>query len=138
MTLATPALAALGQSYASVETDRARFAAKANVVAASDHTIHALSLANGGVTKEFTRSDGVVFAVSWHGPGKPDLRQLLGGYFDAFQSDNPTLHGHRTRRPPAVNRSDFQLRSGGHPGAFWGVALLPQLAPAGFSVAEAQ
>ena len=79
-----------------------------------------------------------MFAVSWRGVARPDLRQLLGGYFDTFQSDNALHGGRRSRRPMAVNRSDFVVRTGGHSGAFWGVAILPQAAPAGFSASDLQ
>jgi hypothetical protein len=136
--LAAPALAALGGAYDSVESDRIHLSARLNSTAAATYTVHALTLANGGVAREYTRGDGVVFAIAWRGPGRPDLRQLLGGYFDTFQADNGLPGGRRTRRPLSVDRPDFIVRSGGHPGAFWGVAYLPQLAPAGFSVNDLQ
>ena len=84
-----------------------------------------MTLANGGLVREFTRADGTVFAVTWRGPGRPDLRQLLGDHFQTLQADN-VRNGPRTRRPLSVNRSDFIVRTGGHSGAFWGVAFLPQ------------
>ena len=76
-----------------------------------------------------------MFAVTWRGPGRPDLRQLLGEHFQTLQDDN-VRRGPRTRRPLSVSRSDFIVRTGGHPGGFWGVAFLPQSPPAGFSTAE--
>jgi hypothetical protein len=76
-----------------------------------------------------------VFAVTWRGPGRPDLRQLLGEHFQTLQADNVRA-GPRTRRPLSVNRSDLLVLTGGHSGGFWGVAFLPQMAPAGFSTDE--
>jgi hypothetical protein len=133
---AAPASAALGEAYVSVEADRARLTARLSSTTAATHAVQTLTLANGGVAREYTRGDGIVFAVSWRGPGRPDLRQLLGGYFDQFQSDNALRAGRRARRPLAVNRADFIVQSGGHPGAFWGVAYLPRMAPAGFSLSD--
>jgi hypothetical protein len=132
LALAAPACAHLGGSYASVEADRARFAARLQSTAAASHAVHVLILANGGQVKEFTRADGTVFAVTWRGAARPDLRQLLGEHFQTLQDDNART-GLRTRRPLRVDRPDFVVRTGGHPGGFWGVAFLPQLAPAGFS-----
>jgi hypothetical protein len=75
-----------------------------------------------------------VFAVVWRAPGRPDLRQLLGGHFDTLQADNATRVGRRYRRPLAVSRSELVVQSGGHSGAFWGVAVLPGMEPPGFSL----
>ena len=133
---ASPALAGLGQGRDSIDADRRQFAARHSAIAASTHTVHVLTQANGEVIREFARADGVVFAVAWRGPSRPDLRQLLGPRFDIVQADNVLRGGRRTRRPLAVRRPDFALASGGHPGGFWGVAYLPALAPSGFSVKD--
>jgi hypothetical protein len=133
LAMAAPAHASLGAAYASVEADRAHMGASLTSKAAATHTVHTLKLANGGIVREFTRVDGTVFAVAWRGPGRPDLRQLLGAHFDTLQADNATRRGPRYRRPMAVNRTDLLVQSGGHSGAFWGVAILTQLEPPGFS-----
>ncbi len=133
---AVPAQAFLGGAYASISADRAHMAARLQTTAAATHTLHTLTLANGGIVREFSRADGAVFAVTWRGPGRPDLRQLLGDKFPVMQADNAPRPGRVRRLPPMVNRPDFQVLTGGHPGAFWGVAFLPQNAPAGFSPSE--
>ena len=133
---ALPAYAHLGGPYASVEADRAHMAASLKSTSAVTHTLHTLTLANGDVVKEYTREDGTVFAVTWRGPGRPDLRQLLGDHFQTLQADNAGRAGPRLRRPMAVNRTDFIVQTGGHSGAFWGAAILPQMEPAGFSASD--
>jgi hypothetical protein len=133
--VASPASAALGAHAESVEADRAHLGAQVASSAAGAYTVHALTLANGAVDREFIRADGAVFAIAWRGASKPDLRQLLGGYFDRYQAVAAAPHPRQRRRPPAVDDADFIVESGGHSGAFWGVAFLPKLAPAGFSVA---
>ncbi len=130
---APAAHATLGGARDGVDRDQASLAASLSSTAATTHTVHALTLANGVVAREFIGASGVVFAVTWHGPARPDLRQLLGSYFNTLQADNAPRAGRRTRAPLAVNRSDFVVESGGHSGAFWGVAFLPKMAPAGFS-----
>jgi hypothetical protein len=136
---AGPAGAALGRAYSSVDTDRLTLGATVASTFASTfagaYTVHTLTLPNHGVVKEFTRADGLVFALVWQAPGRPDLRQLLGDNFEIVQADNARV-GPRVRRPLAVNRANLVLKTGGHPGAFWGAALLPQLEPAGFSASD--
>jgi hypothetical protein len=53
-----------------------------------------------------------------------------------MQADNVPSVSRRGRRPLRVDRRDFVLRSGGHSGAFWGVAYLPAEIPAGFSAGD--
>ena len=121
---------------ASVQADSAALKAPMRTQATSDHAIHELTRSNGGTVKEFTNARGQVYAVTWAGPGKPDLRTLLGGYFSAFQSANVARNGLARRRPPHVDRSDLIIQTGGHMGYFWGVAYVPPLVPPGFSPSD--
>ena len=88
--------------------------------------------------REFTNAAGTVFAVTWSGPGKPDLKTLLGPYFSTFQSDSVATarQMHSLRQPPQVARRDLQIQAGGHMGWFHGVAFVPSLAPPGFSIGD--
>jgi hypothetical protein len=135
--LAGPALAGLGAGAASLDIDRAHFAAHMRTAPAATYTETTLTLPNGGVAKEFSRADGTVFAVTWQGPSRPDLRQLLGVHFETFQAD-ATAVDHRIvrRRPLDSNRTDLVVHSGGRSGSFWGFAYLPPLIPAGFSARD--
>ena len=135
--LSAPAHAALGGPFSSVEADRAHLAASLSSRSAATYQVHTLTLRHN-LVREYTGANGAVFAISWRGVARPDLRQLLGGYFATFQSDNARQGGRRMRRPLGVDRSDFVVRTGGHSGAFWGVAILPQAAPAGFAASDLQ
>ncbi len=128
--------ASLGGRADSIATDRVHMSARMASTTKPTHTVTALTLANGAVVREFANKAGVVFAVSWRGPGRPDLQQLLGDGFQAVQADNVGAGGRRMRAPLAVNRSDLVVHTGGHPGAFWGLAYLPQETPSGFSAAD--
>lgn len=134
---AAPAAAALGGHVSSVEADRAHFGARAASLAHADYTVHELTLANGAVIREFANASDTVFAVTWRGPSRPDLRQILGPHFDALQEDN-AAPVRRARTPLRVERSDLRVSTGGHPGAFWGRALLPSATPADFTAADLQ
>jgi hypothetical protein len=126
----------LGANRESIDADGRHFSARMSAISATTHTVHVLTMPNGEVVREFARPDGVVFAVTWKGPARPDLRQLLGPKFEDVQADNVLAGGRRTRRPLAVRRAGFQMNSGGHPGAFWGMAYMPALAPSGFSAQD--
>ncbi len=129
--------AVLGGTASSVEADRVHLAARMSSAAAGTHTTHTLTDVNGGVVREYARDDGTVFAVSWRGPARPDLRQLLGSRFDTFRIASSGHRG-RTRRPIAMRQGDLVVRSAGHPGAFFGVAYLADIVPPGFSPADLQ
>ncbi|MBE7942836.1 DUF2844 domain-containing protein [Ramlibacter aquaticus] len=89
--------------------------------------------ADGTVINEFAGADGQVFALSWQGPVKPDLRALLGPRFQAFLA-----RAGRPRGPGAahVTTQDFVVSSSGHMGAFQGAAWIPSRLPAGFDPAS--
>lgn len=128
------ALARLGGGPSSIAADRAHMPVREHSSQTSGNlVITTLTLANGTTVKEYANAGGVVFAVSWSGPGRPDLRELLGSHFDTMQNEIASHSPRGRRRPPTVDRPDLKIITGGHPGAFWGYALLPQAAPRGFS-----
>jgi hypothetical protein len=95
------------------------------------------TLATGTVVREYADASGTVFAVSWSGPYKPDLKQLLGSHFAAFRdaaAAGPQRRANRARVP--VDTGDLVAHSGGHMGAFEGRAWLRSRLPAGFDPQE--
>lgn len=123
------ALAALGDNVASVQTDGARMKATLRTAPASGYTVHELLLPTGTTVREYLGPTGTVFAVSWQGPFLPDLRQLLGQYFETY-SAAPRSAG-STRSRMALDTGTLVMRSGGHMRAFNGIAYAPGLVPAG-------
>ena len=90
-----------------------------------------------GVTvTEYANAGGVVFAVTWKGPFKPDLQQLLGSYFspyvDAAKTQTQQLN------LSLVTGSDIVVHSAGRMRGFIGVAWVPSLVPAGFDPSTLQ
>jgi hypothetical protein len=136
---ATPGQSSLGGVHASVEQDRAHFSATMapSTMQGGAH-VETLQPTNGGIVREYSNADGVVFAVTWQGPSRPDLRQLLGDQYATASSVMTKRRGRRTARLMMVQRPDVVIRSQGHPGAFSGVAYDPRLIPAGFSVHDLQ
>jgi len=130
------ASASLGGGYDSVVADRAQISARLRSTSVADHQVHRLTLINGAVRKEFAASGGAVFAISWSGRAKPDLRQLMGPYFSRFQARTATVSGRRIRRALVARQSDLVVFSGGANGAFWGYAYLPKALPGDFVLSE--
>ena len=133
--LGGPARAELGASGATIASDGSRMNARVTSTPMGAYVRHDLLRSNGGMVHELMNSEGRIFAVTWSGPGKPDLKALLGSHFDAFQSaGRSTARTMRSlRRPVQVNQPDLQIETAGHMGWFSGVAWLPSLAPATFS-----
>ena len=87
--------------------------------------------------REYSGLDGNVFAVTWHGPFIPNLRQMLGRYFDEYAAAAQT-QPHPDHHHLQIALSDLVVQSSGHMRAFSGRAYLPQSIPAGVSLGELQ
>ena len=122
------ALAAVATLFALLLPPAARAAALGDhVVAASQGTFVAKSVQPGAVAvKTYVNTAGVVFAISWHGPVKPDLQALLGQYFPAATA-HPSLGG-----VSVVQSGDLVVYSSGFMRNFSGYAYLKSQTPAGF------
>ncbi len=156
--LAQPAAhAALGQALASAAQDGTpvqasqRLVAKAAAASTSVATTSAASSAagataavqtqvvltpQGATVTEYANAAGTVFAITWRGPFKPDLQQLLGQYFAPFQQGAPRAGLGLTAS--VVHGDNIVVHSFGHMRNFYGVAWVPSLLPAGFDVAGLQ
>jgi hypothetical protein len=85
--------------------------------------------ANGVTIREYLLPANVVFAVTWQGPIRPNMRALLGSYFTNYVAAGQT--GVRGSGPLIEGNDDFRIESAGRLGNFSGMAWLPRLLPAG-------
>jgi hypothetical protein len=100
--------------------------------AAASYTVHEIQGTAGTVVREYVSSEGKVFGIAWQGPWVPDMRQLLGSYFDQYAQANQTQKGARMRRGPVlINEPGLVVQIGGHPRAFAGRAYVPEMLPSG-------
>jgi hypothetical protein len=127
------ASATLGSDVTTVNEDRAKMQGALMSITRNDRfEIHQLQASNGTTVREYVSSTGTVFAVSWEGPWMPDLRQVLGPYFDAYQRTVPAIRNARRSHGPMTFRSgDLVVQIGGHPRAFAGRAYIERLMPQG-------
>jgi hypothetical protein len=130
----------LGGDVSSVAVDRGRMnGVEEHVVAGRGCEVHEIRLPGGTLVREYLSEGGVVFAVTWRGPFRPSLQQLLGAYFDRFeQAARAEKNQRRGRRPLAIERPEFVVHLAGHTRAFFGRAYVPSLIPQGFSAADIQ
>lgn len=127
-----PALASLGGDMASVRDDQSKMQGTLQTTSKDFYNVHEIQAANGLVVREFVSSSGSVFGVAWQGRSRPDLRQVLGTYYDRYtqaaQAERAQRHGHG---PLLIQQPGFVVEMGGHMGALTGRAYLPQNLPAG-------
>ena len=122
----TLALATLGERAETVQADQARMRASLRMMRAETYTVHELQSANGTTIREFVSPSGMVFGVAWEGQALPDLRQLLGRYFDQYQ--RVRQHG---RGPRRVESQGLVVQVGGHQRSLSGRAYLSDMLPEG-------
>jgi hypothetical protein len=129
------ASATLGQPEITVQTDVAQ--AHAAIKSSEDRTgyrVHEIQLPSGTVMREFVAPNGNVFAVAWQGPTRPNLRQALGQYFDAFAAAPRSRFS--DRRHVQIQLGDLIVPSGGHMRALSGRAYLQSAIPSGVNIGD--
>jgi hypothetical protein len=130
------ASATLGEPESSIAAEPQLRHASIKATEAGVYRIHETQLPSGTVLREYAATNGNVFAVTWHGPFVPNLKQLLGHYFEEYAAGakaNRIDHHH-----VEVRQSDLVVQAGGHMRATAGLAYLPQALPAGVSPEELQ
>ena len=136
LALSAVAHASLGGVEATVEADRAAANATVRTQPGTRFTMHELQAPSGTKVREYVSPAGVVFGVAWQGPSMPDLRQLLGPYFDKYVD---AMAARRTRRSPVfIELPDVVVQSSGHMRAFVGKAYLANGLPQGVTAQEIQ
>ena len=121
--------AALGENVDSVAADQIRLRAKLQVVRMANHTVHELQVPAGGSIRQFVGDSGKVFAVSWSGGWRPDLRELMGAYYDRYLE--AAKGRRRIRGPVRIELPGMVVVMGGHQRAFFGHVYLTDLLPSG-------
>lgn len=132
----TLAWAELGGNAASVQNDQVQLKTSVLHTATTNpnFSVQQSETPNGVIIKEFVSTSGTVFAVTWQGPLMPNLKQLLGQYFDSYvtaATNNRSGYSHL-----GIQQADLVVQSNGHLRAFSGIAYIPSLMPAGVTVAQ--
>jgi len=131
-------LAYAGLSHAALGGLPEQFNTEGNTAVSSvsttmpNYVVRDTTLATGTRVREYIAADGIVFAVAWDGPVPPDLKALLGKYFDTMTAQSKGVP-RAGRSYVSVNLPGVVIYSGGHMRAFEGSAWIPAQLPAGFS-----
>ena len=133
LVIPTSTFASLGGSVSTVEADRVQMrAAQLRIMRTSSYTFHELQSPAGVTIREYYGPAGTVFGVAWEGPWPPDMRQLLGQYFEQFQRANEANRAtRRARGVLVVNDGSLVVQITGHARSFSGFAYAPGLLPQG-------
>jgi hypothetical protein len=129
---ATPAGATLGQNLASVEVDRLQLKASVTRTNHAAYTVHEMAVGEQGVVREYAAPNGIVFAVTWHTPGMPNLKQLLGAHYDELAKPVAVRKGGLGHFEARTDQVAFS--SSGRMRSFHGGAYLINGLPSGVSV----
>ncbi len=105
------------------------------VVRSGQYSVFESQLENGTTVREFTNSDGWVFAVSWVGPMLPDLQGLLGQHFETFNGGAKQARRLGSLGTPLnIAQDKVVIRSNGRMRHFFGHAYTPDLVPTGVNI----
>jgi hypothetical protein len=130
---AASAAASLGGDESTVASDNAILEGSVRVARVQRYVVHEIAAPSGTVVREFVSPAGKVFAVAWSGPTMPDLRQVLGPYFDTYVA---AVAQRKAKGPVNVVLPGLVVQSSGHMRAFSGKAYLPDAVPAGVASEE--
>jgi hypothetical protein len=100
---------------------------------ASNYLMLDTTLATGTHIRQYVSSQGRVFAVTWSGPFLPELKVLLGKYFDTMETESART-SRAGRSHIAINHRELVINAGGHMRSFEGEAWIPAEMPANFAV----
>jgi hypothetical protein len=122
-----PARGELGGDISTVSADQSRFKANLRIMRAPAYSVHEIVSPDGIAVREYASPQGKIFAVAWNGPHVPDLRQLLGQYFQQFSQAAQRRVARRAAI--AIAEPGLVVQSGGHMRSFFGRAYLPDALP---------
>lgn len=115
-----------------MQADVAHMQGTHQITAAQSYAVHEIQAPSGIVVREYLSPAGKVFAVAWQGPWPPDLKQLLGSYFDEYQQAQTSISKSRPGRAPiSLRQSNLVVQHAGHMRSFSGRAYLTDQLPAG-------
>ncbi|MDF0606453.1 DUF2844 domain-containing protein [Neisseriaceae bacterium TC5R-5] len=133
--LTSNAQASLGQ-YIAPNGETIRSFSVLKTVEMAGYSIQESQDAAGMLIREFVSSEGIVFAVSWRGKTIPNMQRLLGEYFPVYaQAQRNNRAGLNMLQGV---QSGLEVSSGGRMGAFYGVAYVSGLLPAGLTMDQFQ
>jgi len=132
--VAPSAWAALGDDVSAIATDQARMKASLQVFQRKSFAIHEMGLPTGTTLRQYVSDAGKVFAVSWSGGFRPNLRDVMGVHYDRYIAGT---RGRRVARGPVrIELPGMVVVMGGRGRNFFGHVYLTDLLPTDFDTGE--
>jgi hypothetical protein len=126
------ACASLGGDLSSVRDDQMKMQGSLRTTNSDSYNVNEIQALSGVTVREYVSLSGYVFGVAWQGRSNPDLRQVLGAFYDPYvqaaQAQRAQRHGHG---PLVIQQAGLVVQMGGHMRSLTGRAYLPQSLPAG-------
>jgi len=129
LVLPLSAWAALGGDISSVEADTAQSGGTVRILKMTTHSVHEIRTASGVMVREYVSPAGKVFGVAWQGQANPDLRQVLGKYYDQLTAASRSSSSPVRGRPLIVQQPNLVVQMTGTMRAHFGRAYDPNLLP---------
>jgi hypothetical protein len=134
------AQAALGGGESSLEDDRRAISGVMRTATGHDsYTVYEIATP-GRLIREYVRLDGKVFGVAWQGVTPPDLKILLGSYYEelgqASKTSRPRAGARRAHS--SIQGPNSVLERSGHMRDLRGRAYVEALRPENVSIDEIQ
>ena len=126
------AKASLGGDINSVQADRAVLRGTLKSTPEANYSVQQIRMPNGVTVREYVSPSGSVFGVSWQGPTRPNLPQVLGAYFSTFtKAISPKMRFQLVRGPVRIQANGLVVEMSGHMRWYVGRAYVQQMIPAG-------
>jgi hypothetical protein len=130
------ALAALGESAESINSDRKALSAQRGATTTREgYSIQTIK-SDATTVREYLSPSGIVFGIAWNGLVHPDLTRILGSYTGEYQDALRQTPRKQGRRQLQVKTNKIVVEKWGHMRNLQGRAFAPALIPPGVSVDE--
>jgi hypothetical protein len=123
--------AALGDDASAIVAEQARVGARLRMFQRAKYAMHELAMPTGTRLRQFVGESGKVFAVSWSGGWRPNLRDVMGAHYDRFIAG--TRGRRATRGIVRIELPGMVVVMGGRQRAFFGQVTLTDMLPAGLA-----
>ncbi len=130
-----PAFAGLGQPENAVDWDTHALEGTHQVRVQNQVRVHEITT-DGQSVREYVSPSGVVFAISWHGIGEPNLDQIFGDYAAEYHQANIRTATPQGRMPKKIQSENLVVLKFGQMGNVFGKAYCPKLLPQGFNIKD--
>lgn len=119
---------------ASVEHDHAVLRGSLASLPMQSYDVHEMASESGAMVREYAARGGTVFAVTWSGSQVPDLKLLLGSYYENYLAAAKVHPG--ARHLLSINAPNLVMTVVRSQRSASGQVYLPQLMPRGVTRRE--